>query len=361
MLEGHEGLTLPGSSRGAQPCGCMPAIQDVTPSLGPVLPRTGRAEPAPERCSSQWVPPGLGCLKGSTAAFSISRGLWVYLLWLVSDTTARGSWEAPAAPPALLRPLCCLGKDRSGLQQGRKRPRGPAGNGTACQGHPGETLPASHQCLQHAKRRLGENLIVAARVLPHGLSLQSLGQNLPLYTGPGGPRSRHSSLLRLLQRAGDGDFPATGREGVIWCRRRWLAAGAGGSGVLCAWPLPGNHSWGDRRSDISVAEMQSPVLPGSVHVTAAGTVPLQTPAGLLCQATPFPTAGPGGGTLRVTPGAAAPRAPCGGLARLRGWDVALAVAGGDSGAVTFRREETAARQGRALGHKNTPGAAAAAP
>lgn len=62
----------------------------------------------------------------------------------------------------------------------------------------------------------------------------------------------------------------------------------------------------------------------------------------------------------MTSGSAAPRAPGGGLAWHQGWDVALAMAGGDSGAVTSRREQTAARQGRALGHKNTPGAAAAA-
>jgi len=67
-----------------QPCGCMLAIMSH-PAWGPCCPgppslRTGRAEQlcclaAPERCSSQRVPPAPGCLEGYTLApFNISRG-----------------------------------------------------------------------------------------------------------------------------------------------------------------------------------------------------------------------------------------------------------------------------------------------
>lgn len=50
-------------------------------------------------------------------------------------------------------------------------------------------------------------------------------------------------------RVRNGHFPAMSREGVIWWRRRWLAAAPGGSGTPWAGrsPSPGNHSWGDRR------------------------------------------------------------------------------------------------------------------
>lgn len=125
----------------------MPAIGNVTPTLGSVLPRTGRAEQlscraAPKKCSSQWVPQGLGCLKGYTpAAFSTSRGPL--------------SLSALAAVRLGLQPCCdfCAGwakgggKEGAGLtqvRQGRKRPRGTAGNGTARQEHPGEAQPAPH-------------------------------------------------------------------------------------------------------------------------------------------------------------------------------------------------------------------------
>lgn len=172
------------ASRGAQPYSCMPAIGNVTPTLGSVLLRTGRAEQlscraAPKKCSSQWVPPGLGCLKGYTpAAFSTFRGPL--------------SLSALAAVRLGLQPCCdfCAGwakgggKEGAGLtqvRQGRKRPRGAAGNGTARQEHPGEAQPAPHPCFCSMGREgWGENqLIVPARVLPHGCSLQSLGQHLP--------------------------------------------------------------------------------------------------------------------------------------------------------------------------------------
>lgn len=94
-------------ARGAQPWGCMPAI------LGAVLPQTGRAEQlsclaAPERRSGQWVPPGLGCLKGYTpSAFSIPRsplgfsalaGVTQHRPWLLGSPTSSSS---PATASAL--------------------------------------------------------------------------------------------------------------------------------------------------------------------------------------------------------------------------------------------------------------------
>lgn len=164
MLGGCEGLTMPGSSRGAQSCGCMPAIHmsHVTCHTHIRAAQAGLSSSAalqPQRDAQ-----ATGYHQGWDAgyrptAFSTSRGPCVYLLWLVSDTTACGSWEAPSALSVLVgqREVAKTELGYTWVRQGRKRPRGTAGNGTTCQEHPGETQPASHPCLQHAKRRLGGN------------------------------------------------------------------------------------------------------------------------------------------------------------------------------------------------------------
>lgn len=172
------------ASRGAQPYSCMSAIGNVTPTLGSVLLRTGRAEQlscraAPKKCSSQWVPPGLGCLKGYTpAAFSTSRGplslsalaavrlglqpCYDFLCWLGKGWWQRRSWVNAGEARK---------ETASGHCRQRHSPPGTSWRGSAC---------TSSLFLQHGKRRLGGNqLIVPARVLPHGCSLQSLGQHLP--------------------------------------------------------------------------------------------------------------------------------------------------------------------------------------
>lgn len=58
-------------------------IEHVTSSLGSLLPRTGRAEQlgclaAPERCSSQRVSAGLGCLK-YVSSLQIPKGILVFI------------------------------------------------------------------------------------------------------------------------------------------------------------------------------------------------------------------------------------------------------------------------------------------
>lgn len=137
----------------------MSAIGNVTPTLGSVLLRTGRAEQlscraAPKKCSSQWVPPGLGCLKGYTpAAFSTSRGplslsalaavrlglqpCYDFLCWLGKGWWQRRSWVNAGEARK---------ETASGHCRQRHSPPGTSWRGSAC---------TSSRCLQHGKRRLG--------------------------------------------------------------------------------------------------------------------------------------------------------------------------------------------------------------
>lgn len=98
-LGGCEGLTLPGSSRAAQPYGCMPTIQYVTP-----IQDQGPSRSAAWQLQRDAQASGYHSLKGYTPeAFSISRDPWVFLLCqLMSDTTACGFWKFHQ-----LLQLCC--------------------------------------------------------------------------------------------------------------------------------------------------------------------------------------------------------------------------------------------------------------
>lgn len=178
-LGGCEGLTLPGSSRGAQPYGCMPTIQYVTPIQDQGPSRSAAWQPQRNAQAS-----GYHSLKGYTPeAFSISRDPWVFLLCqLMSDTTACGFWEVPPAPPALLWPLCWCGGKGAGLNMGEAGKETALGHCRKRYSLPGASWRDSLHLicfLQHGKRRLGGKPGHHAGVLPHGCSLQSLGQHLP--------------------------------------------------------------------------------------------------------------------------------------------------------------------------------------
>lgn len=111
MLGGRECLTLPGEhSPGAA---CQPSWGLCCPGQAGL---SSSAALQPQRdAQASGYHQGWAACKVTHHQPSASPGApWGFLPWLVSHSTARGSWEAPPAPPALPRPLRWLGGGREG-------------------------------------------------------------------------------------------------------------------------------------------------------------------------------------------------------------------------------------------------------
>lgn len=295
-----------------------PAWGPCCPGLLP-SPRTGRVEQlgclaASERCSSQRVPPGFGCLEGyMPAAFNTLRGgldficsCWYepehrhHCPWLLGTPASSSS---PSAASALAGAMGG-GKEGAGLtqaRQGRKQPRGSAGGGTACQEHLGGRGSAcirgcaarsSHPCVC----RLGGT---GGCLCPAPCASSAPAPRLLLAEPWSAPSPFKQVLgdqpppLAFAEGVRDACFPTTTREGgdLVWVAVASSRTIRGGSGVPCTLVFtrkPGRGG-GTEGGEISAAKVQLWLLPYIAPVTAAGTQPLHPPLGLFCQSDPFPT------------------------------------------------------------------------